>query len=98
MRYDFKSSLLSLIKKFYRKNHVSIDELVLHNNLKQLDTNFISLSNLFIEGALYDGSSLIGCTSDCETINGLPNFFITWMLNVIKLFNLIIFETKQTFF
>lgn len=57
-----------------------MEELVLQSSWKEPSgNNYIAITNVFIEGALFDGITLTPCEAESESINAIPDCFLNWI-------------------
>ncbi|KAF5283232.1 hypothetical protein FQA39_LY17379 [Lamprigera yunnana] len=63
---------------YAQKNEIAMDELKLKTSWKERDDGSVTITNLFIEGALLEGSSLINCLNNSDSINACPNCHLSW--------------------
>lgn len=65
---------------YYRKNKISMDELVLHSTWQsRLEEGNLTLTGLLIEGATFNGNNLVACAATSENVNVVPDCCITWI-------------------
>ncbi|GJQ81468.1 btv [Trypoxylus dichotomus] len=71
-------TFLAAFKQHYSRGKVPLDELMMQTNWK-ITPNSVILEGLLISGALFDGFLLSACSASTESINPVPNCYITWI-------------------
>ncbi|KAJ3658130.1 hypothetical protein Zmor_009888 [Zophobas morio] len=71
--------LASYKQEYSRLSNISMDQLQLESSWKApTHKNYIILTDLLVEGGLFEGNMLKPCLSYSENINVPPNCYITW--------------------
>ncbi|KAK4887690.1 hypothetical protein RN001_003961 [Aquatica leii] len=71
--------LFTFKQNYARKTEIPMDDLVLKSTWKQSTVaDAITITNLFIEGAILEGSTLEDCLSNSDNVNSAPACYLSW--------------------
>lgn len=71
-------SFHSVIDSFFRTVDISMDQLILKTSWKATNQSII-LTELLVEGGLFENGILKQCSANSENINNAPNCYLNWI-------------------
>ncbi|KAK5644082.1 hypothetical protein RI129_007927 [Pyrocoelia pectoralis] len=75
------ATFLSVFKQdFARRKNIAMDDLMLKTSWRHvMGDGIITITNLLIEGALFEGSNITDCLDNSDSINMAPDCHLSWI-------------------